>query len=225
VSAEAEGAGSGSDRAVPAVAEEVISSIIAATGLQPPAHQEKVERLEAYLSAVILNLARKAPTRKALGPAEMRKVGQLHDKFDALLRSFQGAGNPPPMLPWTTLESGTPVTPWTHWMDGLAFAGQGRPEQLNRGAVGELLAIYEQLFERTAVAENAELGESAAVRFIRACLRAVRERVPPERVLLAPWYYQVPSVSSLNGRMDHLRKHELRFGRERVSRFLGSASQ
>ena len=193
-----------------------VSKIIEAAGLEVAAAEPTAGKLRAILAQTVSEMLRNAPTRKPLTRREFEKVERLHDRFDQLLRSYQGTGNPPPMLPVYTLESGKQITTWERWLDSLKLHGGKREESINWAAVGELLVIYEMLFETAVVTENAEFGDSKPVAFLRAAFALVKRGVADERIQIAPWYYMAPGVSSLNARLKDLRANEMRFARNRI---------
>jgi hypothetical protein len=197
---------------------EAVRTIIRAAGRRVAAEGVLLERLEACLAEAISRAIRKAPAKKLLIPREMRSVMKAHDRFDKLLSSLQSAGNPPPMLPSATMESGSRETPWTRWMDGLAFRSE-KEELLNWEAIGEFLAIYEALFAERIMKANADTGVSHPVSFLKAAFRAVKAKVTAEQHDLARWYYQAPSVSALNERLERLRLEGMVPGELLVRRF------
>lgn len=209
-----------SDNSQSPVGAEKIDRIIRAAGLEVAADPETTLKLAAILGRTVSEMIRMAPSRKALTRKEMERVEKLHDRFDSLLRSFQGTGNPPPMLPTVRYESGVVVTEWQRWLYALRFHEPTRQKSLNWRAVGELLVLYEMIFETRVTAENAESGATRPVCLLKAAFAAVKEHVPKEQERIAPYYYIVPSVSSLNSRLGELRTREMKFAEHRIREML-----
>lgn len=202
---------------------EIVQAIIDAAAPCTPAVGDRGDRLRACLAESVRRIVRKAPSRKLLTPREMERVMKAHDRFDKVLRSVQGAGNPPPML-WREYDSGTPMTPWTHWMESLKFREE-KEELLNWKAIGELLAIFEALFGERIVQSNSDAGDSCPMCFLKEAFAAARGLVPQEKQDLARWYYIAPSASSLNKRLDRLRAEEMSAGESIVRVYLEADSQ
>lgn len=202
-----------------------VSAIMEAAGLEVIADPPSATKLLDILAQAISEIIRKAPDRKRMTRREIERVEKLHDRFDTLLRSYQGTGNPPPLLPTVPLESGTHLTPWQRWLDTLKFHDPKRQDSINWTAVANLLVIYEMLFGKTVVAENAEMGDSKPVVFLNAAFALVKSSVAEDRIRIDPWYYKAPSVSSLNARLRDLRANEMRFARKRIDHALSNPDQ